>query len=104
MDINKKNIPPEYMIPLPENVRYNPLVFDCHSRGCINPKSHRKMDCSVIEDILGFSDTKWGMLVVWQCRYCKVIHCFHLRSHEAVTSFDYVSRYHEYKTTGTYKI
>lgn len=70
--IDKHHIPLEYKIPLQGIM--NKGVFDCIQSGfggkCKNPTSHRLNKYCVIEDIIGFADSPWGTMVVWQCREC----------------------------------
>jgi len=56
MNVNKKNIPKEYMISL--QGKMNKGVFDCYN--CKNNVSHRQSPYGVIEDIIGFADSNWG--------------------------------------------
>ena len=97
--INKTNIPSEYIISLQGIM--NRGVFECFK--CNTKHTHRKSEYWVIEDVLGFADSQWGKMVVWQCKECGQIYFFHLRENEPITPFDYVAFYHQYKTTGSWK-
>lgn len=102
-EINKKNIPLCYKIPL--QGKMNKGVFDCINSGfggnCSNPVSHRKSPYCVIEDIIGFADSPWGTMVVWECKECGQKQFFHLREEES-NHIDYVELYHRWRTTGKY--
>lgn len=103
-EINKKNIPKEYIIEL--KGKMNKGVFDCIESGwggnCRNNVSHRQSKYNVVEDIIGFAPSKWGTMVVWQCKSCGQVQFFHLRENEPIQHHDYVRMYHQYKTTGTW--
>jgi len=96
-EINNKNIPLNYMIPF--QGRMNKGVFDCMY--CDSKALHRKSKYCVVEDIIGFSDSPWGKMIVWKCKDCGKIQFFHLRENESY-NLDYVKLYHEYITTGIY--
>lgn len=103
--INSKNIPIEYRVLL--QGKMNKGIFDCVNSGwggkCSGSKNHRQSPYNVVEDIIGFADSKWGWMVVWKCRECGQIQFFHLRENENRGTFDYVRMYHEYKTTRKYE-
>lgn len=105
VEINKQNIPQEYIVPL--QGKMNKGVYDCINSGwggnCTGDVSHRKNPYGVIEDIIGFAPSQWGTMVVWKCKSCGQIQCFHLRENEPIQHHDYVRMYHEYKTTGSYE-
>jgi len=98
-EVNKNNIPVKYKIPL--TGKMNKGVFDCLNEwnGCPNRKSHRQSPYCVIEDIIGFADSNWGTMVVWECKCCGQKQFFHLREYSR-GGLDYVKAYHEYITTG----
>lgn len=102
-EINKKNIPPKYKVPL--QGKMNKGVFDCINSGwggnCSNPTSHRQNEYFVIEDIIGFAESQWGTMVVWECKGCGQKQFFHLRENEN-NGIDYVKMFHDWKTTGKY--
>lgn len=103
MEINKQNIPLKYKIPL--QGKMNKGVFDCINSGwggkCENPKSHRRSPYNVTEDIVGFAESQWGTMVIWECKGCGQKQFFHLRENERGGP-DYVVLYHNYITTGKY--
>jgi len=82
----------------------NKGVYDCFdSKCCYSFKpTHRKSQYNVTEDVIGFADSRFGRMVVWECKGCGQIYFFHLRENDDLTSFDYVSFYHQYITTGDY--
>ena len=102
-EINKKNIPPKYKVPL--QGKMNKVVFDCINSGwggnCSNPTSHRQNEYCVVEDIIGFAESQWGTMVVWECKGCGQKQFFHLRENEN-NGIDYVKMFHDWKTTGKY--
>lgn len=104
-EINSKNIPLEYRIPL--QGRMNKGVFECINGGfggnCPDTRTHRHSKYNVVEDIIGFAETQWGWMVVWKCKDCGQVQFFHLRENEQRGTFDYVRMYHEWKTTGKYE-
>lgn len=100
MCVNKKNIPPEYMITL--QGKMNKGIYDCFDYKCKKPVNHRASKYNVIEDIIGFAKSSIGMMVVWECKGCGQKYFFHLRENDLSNYHDYVKMYHNYKTTGTY--
>lgn len=101
-EINSKNIPVEYRIQL--SGKMNKGVFECINRWdkCKASTNHRQIPSIVVEDIIGFADSQWGWMVVWECKECGQKQFFHLRENEQYGSLDYVKMYHEYMTTGKY--
>lgn len=100
--VNKKNIPLEYKIAL--QGKMNKGVYDCinsHDGKCSSEQNHRKNKYKVIEDIIGFAESQWGTMVVWECKDCGQIQFFHLRENEK-TSFDYVSEFDTFHKNGSY--
>lgn len=99
-EINKHNIPKEYMIPL--QGKMNKGVYNCFDYKCEKPISHRASKYNVIEDIIGFANSNIGKMVVWECKGCGQKYYFHLREFEETTHHDYVKFYHDYKTKGSW--
>ena len=103
-EINKRNIPLQYKVPL--QGKMNKSINDCINSGwggkCSNPKEHRQISCNVTEDVIGFADSQWGTMVVWECKECGQKQFFHLREWDSMMRTDYVRMYHEFLTIGKY--
>ena len=101
--INNKSIPLRYKVPL--QGKMNKGIFDCinsiFSEKCGYKPTHRQNIYSVVEDIVGFADSAWGTMVIWECKGCGQKQFFHLRENE-VRRIDYVALYHSFLTTGKY--
>ena len=80
-------IPIEVIIPL--QGKYNKGVSNCIECNFRNP------EYNVTPNIIGFAESKWGEMLVWECPICHTKQFFH---YDTSYGFDYVKAFIAFKS------